>query len=218
MGKLEWMLQAIRNSGRSIRNLWRYHLQRHALNNLPNEKIRKIVIGSSGTGFKDWVSTDQNVLNLVEQKAWSHFLEPDCLDAILAEHVWEHLKPDEAIVAAKTCYKYLKPTGYLRVAVPDGFHPDPAYIKWVQPGGTGPGADDHKVLYTYASFCDLFTSVGFEVRLHEYFDELGQFHYNEWDPAGGMIVRSKRFDDRNSAGKLIYTSIVIDAIKPDMAG
>jgi len=47
------------------------------------------------------------------------------LDAILAEHVWEHLTKEEALIAALTCYRYIKNGGYLRVAVPDGPHPNP---------------------------------------------------------------------------------------------
>ena len=49
------------------------------------------------------------------------------------------------------CYEFLRPGGRLRIAVPDGFHPEPGYIEYVRPGGTGIGADDHKVLYNYQS-------------------------------------------------------------------
>ncbi len=142
------------------------------------------------------------------------FFQPSSLDAILAEHVWEHLHPYEAVVAAKMCYAFLKPGGYLRVAVPDGFHPDDSYRDAVKPGGTGAGADDHKVLYTYLSFRDVFINAGFDVRLQEYFDEHGEFRCNDWDPSEGMIQRSKRFDPRNSSERLAYTSIILDAIKP----
>jgi len=112
---------------------------------------------------------------------------------------------------------FLKPGGYLRVAVPDGFHPDPEYVEWVRPGGTGPGSDDHKVLYTYATFRDLFEKIGFDVVLHEYFDESGQFHFTDWAPSDGMIERSKRYDSRNANGRLAYTSIILDAVKPSIA-
>lgn len=36
--------------------------------------------------------------------------------------------------------RVLKPGGYVRVAVPDGFHPDPAYIEMGRPGGYGTGS------------------------------------------------------------------------------
>ena len=50
-------------------------------------------------------------------------------------------------------------------------------------------------------------------QLLEYFDENHKFHCNKWDANKGMIIRSKRFDERNLDGELNYTSIIIDAYK-----
>ncbi|MFH1999658.1 MAG: methyltransferase domain-containing protein, partial [Planctomycetota bacterium] len=166
-----------------------------------------------------WVPTNQETFNILVESDWSAYFKPDSLDAILAEHVWEHLTTEEAAIAARNCYHFLKPGGYLRVAVPDGFHPVPDYIEWVRPGGNGPGADDHKVLYTCNTFQRLFTLVGFNVDMLEYYDEQGLFHYVDWEPADGMIRRSMRFDkvtfDRSkSGGNFDFTSIVLDARKP----
>jgi predicted SAM-dependent methyltransferase len=61
----------------------------------------------------------------VEEDTWKFFFQESSLDAILAEHVWEHLSLNEASIAAKNCFKYLKHGGYVRVAVPDGYHPSP---------------------------------------------------------------------------------------------
>lgn len=176
---------------------------------------KKIIVGSAGIPFEGWVATDRDTIDLLHEGTWNRFFKPASLDSILGEHVWEHLSTEEAAVAARTCYRFLKPGGYLRVAVPDGLHPDPSYIEAVRPGGTGSGADDHKVLYNYGSFRDVFANAGFDVRLYEYFDEQGQFHYEEWNPSQGMIQRSKRFDTRNATGHLAYTSIVLDAVKPN---
>jgi predicted SAM-dependent methyltransferase len=60
------------------------------------------------------------------------------ITAILAEHVWEHLTFEEGVQAAKNCYKYLKPGGYVRCAVPDGYFPDEEYQNIVKIGGPGP--------------------------------------------------------------------------------
>lgn len=65
----------------------------------------------------------------------------------MAEHIWKYLTSDEAIFAARQFYLHLKPGDYLRIAILDGFHPDPEYIEWVKVGGIGSGAKDHKVLY-----------------------------------------------------------------------
>lgn len=214
MSKLTWLPKSIKNILRQTRNGLRQYLQYIKLKSLAHKKLKRIVIGSSGTHFNGWVSTDQEVLNLLDKKSWATFFEPNSLDAILAEHVWEHLYPHEAIIAAMTCYTFLKPGGYIRVAVPDGLHPDQSYISAVRPGGTGAGSDDHKVLYTNDTFRDIFINSGFDVNLQEYFDEHGQFHCNNWDSSDGMIQRSKDFDSRNSSERLAYTSIILDAIKP----
>jgi predicted SAM-dependent methyltransferase len=174
----------------------------------------RLVVGASGLGQQGWISTEIDTLNVLQPRDWQRLFVPGSIDAILAEHVWEHLTPEEGAVAARLCYRYLAPAGYLRLAVPDGCHPRREYIDYVRPGGTGPGADDHKVLYTYSSLGQMLRAIGFDVALLEYYDEQGEFQYVEWDPAGGMIRRSRRFDPRNAGGELAYTSLIIDARKP----
>ena len=176
----------------------------------------KIVIGSGATQLGNgWISTDREFLDLLNPADWQRFFQPNTIAAMLAEHVWEHLTLEQGLLAARTCHTYLRPGGYLRLAVPDGFHPDPEYIGWIKVGGRSPMqlANDHKVLYTYKSLSDLLTSAGFQVKLYEYFDENGIFQYQPWDPKAGMIRRSRSFDKRNRGGRLVFTSIILDAIK-----
>jgi predicted SAM-dependent methyltransferase len=175
---------------------------------------RRIVIGASSAFDPGWIPTEIEALNILRETDWERFFRPGSIDAMLAEHVWEHLNEAEALRGAELCRRYLKPGGYLRVAVPDGNHPDPDYIEHVKVGGRGAGASDHKVLYTYRTLTELFERAGFEIRLYEYFDEQGRFQYSEWSPKNGLIHRSKRFDKRNRGGRLGYTSIVLDAVKP----
>jgi predicted SAM-dependent methyltransferase len=178
---------------------------------------KKIVIGAEGRYDLGWLPTDIDFLNLLKPADWDRLFYPSSLDAILAEHVWEHLTQQDGLIAAKTCFRYLKHNGYMRVAVPDGLHPDPGYRDWVRVGGREGGLPDHKVLYTYRAIEEVFENAGFKVVLYEYFDEAGNFHYREWDPQDGKIYRSKRFDKRNTNGTLNYTSIVLDAIKEEVA-
>jgi predicted SAM-dependent methyltransferase len=187
--------------------------QREMLSNAAKQHPCRIVIGASGFFDPGWIPTDIDLLNLLKPEQWARYLGDGSLDALLAEHVWEHLPADKAVIAARTCHRFLRPGGYLRAAVPDGFHPDPAYIDWVKPGGVGPGCEDHHVLFNYRTFAAVFQSAGFEVRLLEFFDETGRFHFTDWDIAGGKIGRSARFDERNAGGKLNYTSLILDAIK-----
>jgi predicted SAM-dependent methyltransferase len=179
------------------------------------DKLR-VIVGAGEDRYHGWITTDRRTLDLLREPDWAFHFQPNTIDAILAEHVWEHLDSGAATTAAENCFKYLAPGGYIRVAVPDGLHPDTGYIDRVRPGGCGEGSEDHRVLYTYVTLRDVFESVGFDVTLLEYFDERGILHYHDWHPIDGMITRSKRFDARNQQGELAYTSIILDARKPTM--
>jgi predicted SAM-dependent methyltransferase len=173
----------------------------------------RLVVGAEGIFDKGWIPTDIEYLNFLNQQHWERYFKKDSIDVILAEHVWEHLTTENGLMAAQQCFQYLRPGGYLRAAVPDGYHPDPKYIEWVKPGGIGSFSYDHKVLYNYETFRDVFKKAGFKVNLLEYFDQKGKFHFIEWDPLEGKIHRSSRFDDRNKDGNLKFTSIILDAYK-----
>lgn len=174
----------------------------------------RIIVGSSGVTAEGWIGTDVEYLNLVKDSDWSSFFETNSLEAILAEHVWEHLAPEQAHIAANNCFRYLRSGGYVRAAVPDGMHPDPDYISRVCVNGGGDGADDHKVLYTYKTFGSVFEAAGFQVQFLEHFDEDHTFREQPWETHAGMIHRSRRFDERNANRPLSYTSIILDARKP----
>jgi predicted SAM-dependent methyltransferase len=204
-GSIFGVLESLKNRLRILQ--FRFRIRRRPL---------RLVIGASGLCDKGWTPSEIQYLDLLNDKHWASYFTRASIDAILAEHVWEHLTVDEGFIAARRCYQYLRPGGYLRVAVPDGYHPDPAYIAYVKPGGSGPGADDHKILYNHITFSELFEKVGFRVTPLEYFDAQGLFHNGNWREEEGKIIRSSRFDTRNRDGSLNYTSIILDAHKDDL--
>ena len=173
----------------------------------------RLVIGASTRRLPGWHHTDQRYLDLVKPADWHRLFRPGTLAGLCAEHVWEHLTPDAALVAARTCHTFLAPGACLRVAVPDGLHPDPAYIDGARPGGTGGGAADHQVFYDYRSLSQVFEAVGFRTELLEYYDETGTFHRKDWTDERGHVTRSARYDSRNQGGRLVYTSVILDAVK-----
>ena len=172
------------------------------------------VVGAGRTSFPGWFATDRATLDLLEREDFTRHWAPGTRTAFLAEHVWEHLSEEQGKQAAANCFEFLRHGGRLRIAVPDGLNPDPEYREHVSPGGSGPGADDHKMLYTAATLKALLAGVGFTCALLEYWDEAGHFHATEWDANQGHIMRSRRFDPRNQDGSLRYTSLIVDAIKP----
>lgn len=179
----------------------------------------RIVIGASQKHDPGWIPTEKDYLDLLRPEDWGRYFPVSSIEGLLAEHVWEHLSPEGALTAANTCFTYLRPGGCLRVAVPDGLHPDPDYIALVKVEGLTPNdrgdlyPNDHKVLYTYRTLRELFETAGYQVELLEYFDESGVFHSTDWSNERGTVRRSKRYDRRNQGGVLAYTSIILDAVK-----
>ncbi|HJZ49809.1 MAG TPA: TIGR03668 family PPOX class F420-dependent oxidoreductase [Roseiflexaceae bacterium] len=188
---------------------------------IPPDQPLRIIIGAGQQAYPGWIATQKEQLDLLRRDDWSASFSARPIDALLCEHVWEHLTEQQGREAARICYDYLKPGGYLRCAVPDANFPDPEYQRTVQIGGRGPRdhpAADHQVVYDHQRFADVFTSAGFEVDLLEYCDAYGRFHYNQWDPESGVIYRSLRFDHRNQHGKLGSVSLILDARKPAASG
>ena len=168
----------------------------------------KIVIGASSIYQKGWVPTEEKFLDILEDSNWQKFFEPESIDAIMAEHVWEHISEEGGLLGAINAYKYLRKGGYMRIAVPDGLNPDQAYHDYITPPSLG-----HRVLYNYKNLTETFTKAGFKVKLLEYYDENHVFHYNHWSANDGLISRSLRFDKANQNNKTVISSVIIDAIK-----
>lgn len=177
----------------------------------------KIVIGAGPyNNNPGWIHTQEDELNLLDENTWKERFPPNSISAILAEHVWEHLSWEEGLDAAKLCFKYLKPSGYIRCAVPDGFFLDEDYQNMIKVGGPGPKdhpAASHKIVYNFKTLSQLFEATGYRVSLLEYCDEEGKFHSQPWLGADGVIFRSKQFDPRNQGDQLKFPSLILDAIK-----
>lgn len=177
----------------------------------------KVIIGAGSVIQDGWISLQESELNLLNRENFiSLFKFENTVDAFLAEHVFEHLSLEEAVIAAKNLYDFLKPFGHARIAVPDVNFKNDWYHNMCKPGGPGPTdhpAYTHKIFYDYKTLVNVFKSAGFQVKLLEYCDEKGEFHYQNWDEKDGKIGRSLRFDTRNKDGKLDMISLIIDAVK-----
>jgi predicted SAM-dependent methyltransferase len=175
----------------------------------------RVIIGAQGVDQQGWVSTEIEQLNPLKFTNFSRYFEEGSIDAIMAEHIWEHMTAEEADRATRNCFQFLRPGGYMRIAVPDGLHPSPVYRESVRPGSRHPDAQDHHFLYDYVTLQQVFEFVGFDVQLLEYFDEAGKFHHRKWNAEDGLIKRSFKYDERNRDGKPNYTSLIMDARKED---
>jgi predicted SAM-dependent methyltransferase len=178
--------------------------------------MKRVIVGAGGTTQEGWISLEESQLDIRRFTAWINQFLPGSCDAILAEHVLEHMSPFEAGLAIRNFYIFLKRGGHVRLAVPDGFHPMGNYIDWVRPGGIW-NPHSHKTLFDYKSLSALLERIGFRVRLLEWHDEAGELHSEKWDGRDGEISRcSNSFYSRwflSPVGGANYTSLIVDAIK-----
>ena len=170
----------------------------------------KVIIGAGATRYKGWIATDLPAFDITQHKHWAQLFQPNSIERILAEHVIEHLTIEQFKDFLRTARIYLAHGGCVRIAVPDGYHPDPNYIQRVQPGGIGGGAHDHKVLYTCALISDLLAAQDYDCQLLEYHNAAGEFCHHDWQAEDGFVRRSAFHDPRNAAGRLVYTSLIVD--------
>lgn len=181
-----------------------------------SDNALKIIVGAGGDTQEGWISLEESQLDITDLAQWAALFYPASIDAILAEHVFEHLTQGEAFDAARNFFFYLKPGGYARICVPDGLHPDAKYIAWVQPG-TGWNGDGHKQLFDYQSLSRLLWSVGFNVELREFWDSSGVLHSSLWNDGDGRIKRCSRTLYTSLISLFVgaeYTSLLVDAVRP----
>jgi predicted SAM-dependent methyltransferase len=171
----------------------------------------KVILGGGGTTHDGWVPTEVDVLDITNAGNWGRYFRPSSIDRLLAEHVLEHLTEAQNRAGLELCFRYLKPGGFFRVAVPDGHRRDHAYVEEV-----APPKDGHQLLFTLESLTTMLQEAGFQVRPLEYFDSDERFHAVAWDSADGHVRRSVRFDRQVAfrRGDLYYTSLIVDAVKP----
>ena len=170
----------------------------------------KVIIGAGQTRYSGWIATDMPAFDVLAAADWARLFPPASVDRMLAEHVFEHVSVADFSRFLRIARQYLAPNGRVRIAVPDGCHPDSDYIERVRPGGTGIGADDHQVLYTCESMGEALRAGGYQFELLEYFDAAGRFHRRDWRAEDGFVMRSALSDRRNSNGELKFTSLIID--------
>ena len=187
--------------------------------------MQRVIVGAGPVQRDGWVSLQRDDLRIEDWTQWARLFRPNSIDAILTEHTLEHLTPLEASLSVQNFRRYLTDDGYVRCAVPDGFHPSPAYLNWVTPGSDGErwlqgfrGTNEpgHKTLWNYITLSALFQSQGFAIILREWFDDYGVFHKCEWSADHGYIRRCQGCPWSNLLSFIVgapYTSLVVDAIK-----
>ncbi len=165
--------------------------------------MTSLVIGAKDTSFPGWVSTDLREpgaqFDVRVAADWACNFPLNSIDRIVAEHMLEHMSYEDGLVALCNIRRHLKPGGYVRIAVPDAFNPNPAYQEHCRPGGKGQAwarlffyQDDepeHKVHYDYQTLSALMQRAGLAPNPLEYYDEAGIFQQNQWSVEDAPVRR-----------------------------
>ncbi|PID57832.1 hypothetical protein CSB45_06320 [candidate division KSB3 bacterium] len=189
------------------RTIQRQRLHRH----LKSADPLKVIVGAASSSYEGWYATDRDLLDIRSASDWKRLFRPASIDRLLAEHVLEHLSEAECRTALQESFHYLKVGGLFRIAVPDGYRRDTAYLEEVRPP-----KDGHKMLFTIDTLLPLLHDCGFHSTALEFFDAQERFHHRPWDSGDGSVQRSYRFDRQKDfkRGELYYTSLIVDARKP----
>ncbi|WP_404924609.1 methyltransferase domain-containing protein [Nisaea sediminum] len=173
----------------------------------------RIVLGGAAPEA-GWLGSDIGFFDATDPAVWADLVGAEGrVERLLAEHVFEHIPPELVPAVLANAYRYLEPGGTIRIAVPDGHNPDPDYIRHVEPGGIGPGADDHKQLFTVESLSAALAAAGFTVEPREWFDAGGDFHEEPWIAERGHIHRCRRFGTPDKSFPSSHLSLLVDGIK-----
>lgn len=180
----------------------------------------KVIVGAAMTHQAGWYSTNEQWLDITQSCDWQRvFRGKALLTHLLAEHVFEHLTPDETRQTLRNIARHMVPGGRIRIAVPDGYHPDPTYIRHVGIAGIGADAADHKQLLNSDSLRKYLEEAGFQAELQEGYRRDGELVQKPLHPDDGAVIRS-RSNARTMAGRAGWdfvdanTSLVIDGIRP----
>jgi predicted SAM-dependent methyltransferase len=155
-----------------------------------------------------WINLDLPIFDVTKEESWGKMLGTARFDNAILEHVFEHLRPDEVETALNIFKLYMKATSNIRIAVPDKNHPNPDYIEYTRPGGSGPGADDHKSFWSIEGFKEIAEKCGFDLLPLEYYSSSGELISNEMNLDRGRVQRSAR-NELNSPIK-DYSSLIFD--------
>ena len=199
-----------------VRKFLRYTIRKQILKRAIKKKYNiKLIVGAAETYQVGWFSTNEQWLDITKDTDWiSLFGQNKNVTHIVAEHVFEHLTKSEASQALDSMVKHLVVGGRIRIAVPDGFNPNPDYIRHVSVNGIGDDATDHKQLLNFDTLSDMLIRSGCDIEHIEGYQSNGKLLVKKWSLSDGFIRRSRQNKTDNSWNfPDASTSLIVDGIK-----
>jgi predicted SAM-dependent methyltransferase len=178
----------------------------------------KIIVGAAETSQPGWYSTNEQWLDIAKQADWDAvFSGRRLITHVVAEHVFEHLTYEECGWALANMSVHMAAGARIRIAVPDGYHPDPIYLAHVGIAGIGDDAADHKQLLNADILSGLLRDGGFEPTVIEGFTRDGRLITEPYSADDGSIRRSRVNNGAGAAATWTFvdadTSLIVDGVK-----
>jgi predicted SAM-dependent methyltransferase len=149
----------------------------YIINILQKQFMRKVQFGCGGNRLSGWENYDYEV-DISKPLPF----ENDSVDAILAEHVLEHITIHQAWNFIEECYRILKKGGLIRIAVPSVSRifelADQEYFDFIKNHGWGQATlkdsvksiifnHDHKTMWDQRTLNAIVSCMGFNVLEQE---------------------------------------------------
>lgn len=207
--------EPIRARIRRTRKSVRYALRRQRMRAAVKRGAHvKIIVGAAETWRPGWYSTNEQWHNIASPADWERiFGGARIITHVVAEHVFEHLTHAEAAQALRLIADHMVPGSRIRIAVPDGYHPDPDYIRHVGINGIGDDASDHKQLLNVDVLSDLLAQAGFKPTLVEGYRRDGALVRSDWSEEHGYVWRSRQNPAKGAFDFVdAETSLIVDGV------
>ena len=140
-----------------------------------------------------FLSIRREILDITNETQFRNLFCPNSVDIFFSEHTLEHVTYDGVRTAFLNFYKYLRPGGRVRLAVPDC------------PGNYTPTQEDiefkHLSYWNHSNIVEVMSQTGFsQITLLEYIDTKTTpwvYRTSAWDRCLGYVTRSAKYDRRN---------------------
>ena len=166
-------------------------------------RMRRFSFSGERSGF-DTLDT-----SYVHDTSWYKQFRIDKALALFEEHSLQYLSEHAVLDFLIKCRESLAVGGRLRIAEPDWLHPSSDYISHA-------AQFKPELRLGVKGWTEILHKVGFLTLPIEFRDDTGSLHSFEPNfESFGTVVRSARLDPRSKDPSLMFSSIIVDAIKID---
>lgn len=161
-------------------NIKKMMVRNKILDNIKNGKENNLVLGSGHSlgykdnDFPDFISTDQDELDLVNRFEIIQYIPKESISTILANHVLEHIYPDLVWNVFENIHFMNKKGGYLVLCVPDLNSFESIYFKNKEQAILFQPKAGHHIYFSLESLTYILSEIGYNITPLYYHNRNGE--------------------------------------------